>query len=374
MNGSVAVRTVASKSDFRKFLSFPWKIYKNDPNWVPPIENDIRDRLDKKKNPFFEHADREIFLAFRGGKVAGRIVAVVDENHNSFHEEKIVFFGLYESVDDIGVARALLEAAAAWGRERGMDTLRGPVNLSLNEECAFLLEGFDSPPVVMMPYNPPFYLKLMEDCGLAKAMDLYAYRITKDVVLPPKIRELLRAMREQSTITVRSINMRKLKEEAEKIKHIYNNAWEKNWGFVLWTEKEMDHMVRNLKGLADPNIILLAEDEGRPVGFGFGFPNYNEILIKLNGKLNPWNMARILLARRKIRSMRAPVFGILKEYRLSGLSYLLFDEIVRRGVARGYEWCEMSWMLENNDAINRFSRSVGATVYKKYRIYQKSIA
>ena len=298
----------------------------------------------------------------------------MDENHNSFHEEKIVFFGLYESGDDIGIARALLEAAAAWGRERGMDTLRGPVNLSLNEECAFLLEGFDAPPVVMMPYNPPYYLKLMEACGLAKAMDLYAYRITKDVVLPPKIQGLLRDMREQSTITVRTINMRKLKEEAEKIKHMYNNAWEKNWGFVLWTEKEMDHMVRNLKGLADPNIILLAEDEGRPVGFGFGFPNYNEILIKLNGKLNPWNMARILLARRKIRSMRAPVFGILKEYRLSGLSYLLFDEIVRRGVARGYEWCEMSWMLENNDAINRFSRSVGAEVYKKYRIYQKSIA
>jgi len=374
MNGSPAVRKAASKSDFKKFLSFPWTIYKNDPNWVPPIENDIRGRLDKKKNPFFEHADREIFLAFRGGKVAGRIIAIVDDNHNSFHEEKIVFFGLYESVDDIGVARALLEAAAAWGRERGMDTLRGPVNLSLNEECAFLLEGFDSPPVIMMPYTPPYYLKLMEDCGLAKAMDLYAYRITKDVVLPPKIRELLRDMREKSTITVRSINMRKLKEEAEKIKYVYNNAWEKNWGFVLWTEKEMDHMVQNLKTLADPNIILIAEDKGRPVGFGFGFPNYNEILIKLNGKLNPWNMARILLARRKIRSMRAPVFGILKEYRLSGLSYLLFDEIVRRGVARGYEWCEMSWMLESNDAINRFSLSVGAKVYKKYRIYQKSIA
>ncbi len=374
MANDIVVRRVDSGSDFKAFLKFPWKIYRNDPNWVPPIERDIRDRLDKKRNPFFEHADREIFLAFRDGEVAGRIVAVLDENHNSFHEEKIVFFGLFESLNDPDVACALLDAAASWGRERGMTALRGPVNLSLNEECAFLLEGFDSPPVIMMPYNPPYYLKLMEECGLSKIMDLYAYLITRDAVLPPKAAEIVRNLRETSGITVRAIDMKNLKEEAKKIKYVYNNAWEKNWGFVLWTEKEMDHMVQNLKALADPNIILIAEDKGRPVGFGFGFPNYNEIFIKLNGKLTPWNMARILLGRRKIRSMRAPVFGILKEYRMTGLSYLLFDEIVRRGKARGYEWCEMSWMLENNDAINRFSLSVGAKVYKKYRIYQKTIA
>ncbi len=374
MGNNIVIRRVDSGADFKAFLKLPWRVYKNDRNWVPPIESDIRNRLDKKKNPFFEHADRELFLAHRDGEVVGRIVAILDENHNAFHEEKIVFFGLYESIDDPEVARALLDAAASWGRERGMTALRGPVNLSLNEECAFLLEGFDSPPVIMMPYNPPYYLKLMEDCGLAKAMDLYAYAITRDVKLPPKVEEILREIRKKSSITVRAVNMKDLKGEAEKFKYVYNNAWEKNWGFVLWTEKEMDHMVQNLKALADPNIILLAEDRGRPVGFGFGLPNYNEVLIKLNGKLTPWNMARILLGRRKIRSMRAPVFGILKEYRMSGLSYLLFDEIVRRGKARGYEWCEMSWMLENNDAINRFSLSVGAKVYKKYRIYQKSIA
>jgi len=374
MANNIVIRRVDSGADFRAFLALPWRVYKNDRNWVPPIEKDIRDRLDKSKNPFFEHADREIFLALRDGEVVGRIVAILDENHNSFHEEKIVFFGLYESPDDPEVARALLDAAAAWGRERGMDTLRGPVNLSLNEECAFLLEGFDAPPVVMMPYNPRYYLKLMEDCGLAKAMDLNAYLITRDAVLPPKIQEALREMREKSSITVRPIDVKHLESEAEKIKHVYNNAWEKNWGFVLWTEKEINHMVHSLKSLADPNIVLIAEDQGEPVGFGFGFPNYNEVLIKLNGKLTPWNMARIMLARRRIRSMRAPVFGILKEYRLTGLSFLLFDEIVQRGKARGYQWCEMSWMLENNEAINRFSRTVGAKLYKKYRIYQKTIA
>jgi len=370
---AVEIQEVKSKKDFKAFLLFPWKVYRGDPNWVPPLLADVKEKLDVRRNPFFEHAEMTLFLALRDGLVMGRIAAILDRAHNDFHQEKAVFFGMYESLDDPETARKLLDEVARWGRERGMSVLRGPMNLSMNDECAFLLEGFDSPPAVMMPYNPRYYLGLMEGCGLVKAKDLYAFNMNRDHRTAEKVDAVVRKIRQGSGFTLRTIDMKNLEAEAGRIKEIYNNGWVKNWGFVPWTEHEMDHMAKKLKQLADPQLIILAEREGKPVGFGFGLPNYNEVLIRMNGRLTPLGLLTFLRYRKKIKGMRVLVFGLVREYHHTGLSYLLYSELEKNAKERGYEWGELSWQLEDNDAVNKFVFSVGAKIYKKYRIYERPV-
>jgi hypothetical protein len=371
---TIAIQPVASKRDLKAFYKFPWTIYRGDPNWVPPLWADFKDKLDRAHNPFFQHAEVELFMAFENGVPKGRVAAIWDRRYNEFQETKLVFFGLFECVDDPEVARALLARVEAWGAERGMEALCGPANLSLNDEPAFLLEGFDSPPVIMMSYNPPYYLKLMEECGLVKAKDLYAFLMTRDHGVKAKVAQVVDKIRRSTDVTLRPVNLKKIEEEAQKIKEVYNLSWEKNWGFVPWTDEEMEHLAKKLKTLADPNIIIMAEEGDKPIGFAFGLPNFNEVIQKINGRLTPVGIAKFLYYRRRIKGMRAVVFGILPEYRMSGISYLLFSELDRNAIAKGYQWCETSWQLEDNDAINRFVESIGGEIYKKYRIYQKQFA
>ena len=367
----IRIERVASKKDLRKFIKFPWKVYKGDNNWVPPLILDMKEKLDKKKDPFFEHAEMELFLAFKDGEISGRIAAVLDESHNRTHDEKIVFFGLYESFNDFDIAKILLDEVKKWGKAKGMDVLRGPMNLSMNDECAFLLEGFDSPPVVMMTYNPRYYLDLMEKYGLVKAKDLYAFFMSKDHETEQRVDKVVEKARKSTSVTFRRIDLKKIKQEVEKIKYVYNQSWEKNWGFVPWTDNEMEHMAKKLKQMADPSLIILAEDKGQPVGFAFGLPNYNEILIKMNGRLLPLGFFKLLLNKKKIEGMRGVVFGILPDYRMSGLSYILYSEFEKSGLEAGYKWGETSWQLEDNHAINHFVASIGGKVYKKYRIFEQ---
>lgn len=369
----IRVEQVQTTAGLKAFIRFPWKVYAGDPNWAPPLITDVKAKLDVRKNPFFEHAERALFLARRDGEVTGRVLGIVDRNHNDVHGEKVVFYGMYESLDDRATAAALLDAVGAWGRERGMDTLRGTVNLSLNDECAFLAEGFDSPPAVMMPYHPRYYLGLMEASGQVKARDLYAYLLTRENALNDKVKAVVHKIQDATTVVCRPIQLKKWEAEADRIISVYNQAWEKNWGFVPWTDHEMKHMVKSLKSIADPDLVILAEDGGRPVGFGFGLPNYNEVLLKMNGRLLPFGLFKFLAGRRKIKSMRMLVFGILKPYRASGISYLLAAEMIKQGMRKGYQWAELSWTLEDNDAVNKFAASLGGRVYKKYRIYEKKI-
>ncbi len=368
------IEKLEGRRGLKEFIGFPWRVYADDPNWVPPLVIDLKEKLNRKKNPFFAHAEMDLFLARRDGRLSGRIAAIMDRNHNAVHDEKIVFFGLYESLNDPETAAALLDTVAAWGTARGMDTLRGPVNLSLNDECAFLLEGFDSPPTVMMPYNPRYYLDLMAGCGLAKAKDLYAFYGSKDHQASPKIREIVDRLRSDTRIIVRPVTKKTLPEDTRKMMQIYNGAWERNWGFVPMTPEEIEHLVAKLKQVADLRIILLAEDEGRPAGFAFGLPNLNEVIKKMNGRLTPLGIVKYLYYRKKIKGVRALVFGVLKEYRQTGLSYLLYSEFEKRVFSLGYEWGETSWQLEDNDLVNRFALSVGTHLYKKYRIFEKKIA
>lgn len=370
---NICIERVTTRKDRKKFVNFPWKVYKNDPYWVPPLLVDFKDKIDKNKNPFFEHAEMDLFLAYRDGEITGRIAAILDKNHNSFHDEKVVFFGLYESFEDLDSAEALLEKVSEWGRERGMEILRGPTNLSMNDEPAFLLEGFDSPPVVMMPYNPKYYLELMEQCGLEKAKDLYAYYMTKQDHVVAQIEQIVTKAKAEIPLTLRTIDLKNLMEEAERVRYVYNRAWEKNWGFVPWTDNEIDHLAKKLKAVADPDLVIIAEHEGKPVAFAFALPNLNEVIKRINGKMTPWGILKFLYYRKKIKGIRALVFGILEEYRHTGVSYMLYAELDRNAVGKGYEWCETSWQLEDNESVNRFVESLGGKIYKKYRIFEKRI-
>jgi GNAT superfamily N-acetyltransferase len=365
------VNRVENKKDFKAFLKFPWEIYEGNPNWVPPLFMEMKDKLNPRKNPFFEHAETDLFLARRGDQVVGRIAGIIDYHHNEYHKEKVVFFGLYESINDEEVARAMLDRVSDWGKKKGMEILRGPMNLSMNDECAFLLEGFDKPPVIMMPYNPPYYLELMEKAGLTKAKDLYAFMMSRDHDTIEKVKAVVEKVRSVTSFGMRIVNLKKVEREARKIAFIYNSAWAKNWGFVPWTENEMKFMARRLKDFADQELVIFALHEGQEVGFAFGLPNYNELLRDLNGRLFPFGIFKLLFGRNKIRGMRAVVFGVLPQFQHTGLSYLLYDELEKRAKVRGYQWAEMSWQLEDNEAINRFTTSIGGKIYKKYRIYEK---
>lgn len=370
----VRIDTVTTGRELKTFIRFPWTVYRGDPNWVPPLLAEMKAKLDKAKNPFFEHSEMELFLARRGEEVTGRIAAIVDENHNRVHGENVVFFGLYESLDDPETAKALCDAAAAWGATRGMEVLRGPMNLNMNDECAFLVEGFDSPPAIMMPYNPKYYLGLMEACGMAKAKDLFAFRMSRDHAVAAKVAAIVERSQKEIPFTLRLADMKHLEREAETVALVYNSGWEKNWGFVPWTVNEMKHMAKQLKQMADPELVIFAEREGKPAGFALALPNYNEILRSLNGRLFPFGFVKLLLNKSKIKGMRAAVFGLMPEYRHTGLSYLLYAELEKRAIRRGYEWGELSWQLEDNDAINRFAASIGAGLYKRYRIYERTLS
>jgi GNAT superfamily N-acetyltransferase len=340
---------------------------------VPPLLVGLKDKLDARKHPFFRHAEAASFLAVRDGGAVGRITAIVDRNHNMVHKDRTGFFGLFECLNDTEAARALVDAAADWCGARGMDTLRGPMNLSMNDECAFLLEGFEGPPVVKMPYNPPYYLDLMAACGLVKAKDLLAFKVGTDRAGTEKVKAALARLPAAGEFTFRTISKKHLVEDALMVADVYNRGWANNWGFVPWTDEEMAHMARDIVRFADMDLVLIAEHEGRPVAFAFGLPNLNEILIKMNGRLLPFGIFKLLLGRRKIEGVRALVFGVVPEYMHTGLAYGLYDKFAEAIIGKGYKWCELSWELEDNQAILKFAASIGARLYRKYRLFEKPI-
>ena len=372
-SGKTEIRAVANKTDLDKFIRLPWKIYKDNPHWVPPLIRDVKFKLNREKHPFFEHARMELFIAENGNEIVGRIAAVINERHNEFHNEKLGFFGMFESVDDIETARLLYTAAEDWCRKEGMDRILGPVNLSMNDECGFLLEGFDLDPAIMMPYTPEYYLKLSEECGYVKAKDLYGY-FKGEVGVVDRIAKLVERVKRKEDVVVRPLDMKNFNKEVERIKDIYNAAWEVNWGFVPMTPAEMDLMAKELKPIAEPELVLFAEVKGEPVGLAITLPDLNFVLKKLNGKLGPVQLLKFLYYKRKIKALRSIIFGLKKEYRRTGINVVLYYETEVRGAKIGYEWCEMSWNLEDNVLITRFNETLGGKLYKKYRLYEKSLA
>jgi len=371
MPSTTEIRVVQNKKDLMKFIKFPFKHYKNDTNWVPPLIIAQKDLLNRKKHPFFKHAEIEFFLAYRDKEIVGRIAAVVDDNHNEFHNEKTGFFGFFETINDFEVAEKLLTTAKKWVKDKGMKKFRGPANPSLNEDCGTLIDAFDSPPVIMMTYNPSYYPELIEKFGLKKAMDLYAYYLDGQAKkMPEKLIRVTEAIRKRKRITIRPMNIKDFANEAKKVWYIYNNAWSKNWGFVPMTEEEFDHLAKDLKQAVVPEVALMAEIDGEPVGFSLALPDLNQALIHTNGRLLPFGLPKILYYSRKIDTLRIIIMGVIHKYQKLGIDALFYIDTWKNGAKKGYTKGEMSWILENNKMMNRAATMLGGEIYKTYRLYE----
>ena len=367
----IEVIEVESKKDLDDFIKFPFNLYSKDPNYVPPLIREVRTNF-SDGNPFFLHATARFFLARKDGKVAGRIAAVINRRHIEFHKEQTGFFGFFESAWDKEVASALLDAAAVSLRKEGMQTLRGPMNFSTNEECGFLLEGFDSSPMLMTPYNPPYYNDLMEKCGLRKSKDLYGYILDIPEELPRKIIRVA-DIAAKSGIRVRPLNKKFFQREMNIFKVVYNSAWENNWGFIPLTDEELVHLGNNLKPVIVPELTLIAEMEDKPVGFMGLLPDFNLVLKHMNGKMGLMSIIKALYYSRKIRDLRLLLLGIKAEFRNKGVDALLFREGFKGVRKGGYKRVEFSWILEDNISVQRLVEMIGGRLYKKYRIYEKRL-
>lgn len=370
---TIQIAPVTNKKEKMEFIKFPWKIYKADPYWVPPLIIDMKHMMDCDQCPFFEHSEADFFLARRNGETVGRIAAILNNRHNQVHKDNIGFFGFFESVNDADVSKVLLDAASEWCRKKGLERIRGPMNYSQNESCGLLIDGFDSSPVVMMTYNPRYYIELFEQCGLQKAMDLYAYYLSAKKELPERLVRVAERIKERAGVTIRPINLKNFWGEVEKVKKVYNAAWAPNWGFVPLTDNEIKHLAKELKSALDPDIVFMAEDNDEPVGFSLALPDFNMAIKKADGRLFPSGLLKVLWNKRKINGLRVVIMGVIPDYQKRGIDSVFYWETYRRGVKKGYRWGEFSWILENNTMMNRAAQMMGAHVYKTYRVYEKAL-
>lgn len=375
---TIEIRTHRPGDNLDDFIRLQDRIFKDDGAYIAPLEFDLRDRLNPKKNPYFQHAEAIFFTAWRDGKCVGRCSAQVDRAHLEAHKDDAGFFGFFDTIDDAEVAEALMEAASDWLRARGMKTIRGPYSLSINDEVGLLVDGFEHPPVIMMPHSRPYQHRLVEAMGFEKAQDLFAWNyIVEDP--PARAKKAHAQICAMPEVSFRSVNRKKLDEEVKLLLEIFNDAWSENWGFVPLTEAEVKKMAEDLLLILDPEIAFFAEIDGRPVAICLALPNLNEAIRDLNGKLLPFGFLKLLyrLKIKKVRSARLVILGIRRELRgvkrYGGLSTAMYVELVRRGSRAGYTSCELGWTLEENRLINLGIKAMRGKVYKTYRIYEKSL-
>jgi GNAT superfamily N-acetyltransferase len=375
---SLRIEQVSGGRPLHRFVTFPWRVYQGDPNWVPPLIGDMKKAL--TKHPFHEHAEVAYFLAYDGKEIVGRIAAIENHRHNEIHDERVCFFGFFEvlgSVDAEGragdVATALFETVERWAQQRNLTTLRGPASFSSNEEWGLLVDGFDSPPRIMMTYNPPWYVDLIEAQGFRKAKDLLAYFLIVEGTPERMVRVAERAAARRG-VTARPLNMKRYDEEVNRALVVYNRAWEKNWGFVPMTEAEIRHFAKEMKPIVRPEFVIILEQGDEPVGFCLGIPDANMALIHTNGRLFPFGLIKLLWYARKIDLLRVPALGIVPELRGAGLDHLLYLRMFQAVAQHGIRGGEFSWILEDNHAMRQALVNMGADVYKTYRIYERPVA
>jgi hypothetical protein len=369
---STEVRRVRGRAEFHRFIDYAYEINARDPHWIPPLRMAERERLTPKKNPFFAHADVELLLAWRGRQIVGRIAAIDDRLHGQTHGDNVAMFGFFEAADG-EAARALVERVEAWARTRGRAHVRGPLNPSLNESAGLLVEGFDTDPMLLMPHNPPAYADYIESAGYRKAKDLFAWLYTLDREFPAVTAKLARRMRDRLGIASRPLNLKEFAREVERLRMLYCEAWNGNWGFVPPTEQEFARIAREMKPIFDSRCAVCAEIGGRMVACAVAVPDINQALESTNGRLNVRTIWRLLRRSRHIDQARLLLLGVATEYRSHGLyPLMLFD--LHRQMAPAYRRVEFSWVLEDNQNINRPAEEAGAKRYKTYRIYQKTLA
>jgi len=372
------VRAARSRQDLKRFIDLPYRLHARDPNWVPPLRRDVESLLSRSKNPFFEHAEAEYFLAERDGRVVGRIAAISNRLHNQTHGDRVGFFGFFESIHDHSVALALLDAASQWCRERSHDVLRGPASFSVNDECGLLVDGFEFPPTLMMPHNPRYYIELLERAGFTKAKDLWVYQGGSEegyLPVPERLARGTELIRQRQGITLRSLDVKNFQHEVERIKELYNAAWEKNWGFVPMTEHEIDHLAAQFKPVVIPEMVPMAEKEGKLIGFGIALPDLNVVFRRhRSGRLFPVILDLLWSLRMKrIRRARILLLGVLPEYRGKGVDAMLYHWIWTKSAQRKIFWGEAGWILEDNPAMNAGLEKMTFRVYKTYRLYDRPI-
>ncbi|MDH3196668.1 MAG: N-acetyltransferase [Candidatus Krumholzibacteria bacterium] len=370
---SVRVEPVEGRAQLRRFVTLPWSLYGDDPCWVPPLVREAMKGFDPRRNPFFAHGEIALFLALRDGRAVGRIAAIRNRAHESFHAERVGFFGFFECADDDAASGALLHEASLFARARGLERLRGPVNPTTNDELGTLVDGFDTPPMILTPHGRRYYDRLLRGCGLEKARDLMAY-VMDDAGMPERLeRGGAIAERRNPGVSLRSIDMRRFDAELDRVRDLYNRAWEKNWGFVPMTDAEVSHMARQLKPVIDPSLVVFAEREGLPVGFALGMPDVHQALRRLNGRLMPLGWLKLLWHLRRVSQMRVMALGLVPEARGSGVDVMLYRQLYRNAVERGYRRGEFSWILEDNTTMRKPLETIGARVYKTWRIYEAPV-
>ncbi len=360
---------VRTKKDEKQFIKFMWKIYEGNPYWVPPLLMDRRKLIDRKNNPFYKHARMEMFLAEQDGEIVGRIAAIVNDNHNKEHNENAGFFGFFECVDDQIVANTLFDHAAQWLKTQRVDVMRGPASPSVNDEYGLLIEGFELPPAILMSYNPPYYQKLVESYGFKKAKDLYAYHVHSNKVFTEKLKRVSEIVKNKSGVVFRSLDMKRYDEDVKTIRELYNQGWSRNWGEVPMTPEEFDYVAKDLKPIVDPELVIIAEVRGRPIGFALSLPDYNMVLKdNTKGYLVP-ALIRMMLFKKKIDFIRIIILGVIPEYLNSGIGGVLFYETGMRSVKQGYPHGEASWILEDNVMMLRGAELMRGDRWKTYRVF-----
>jgi GNAT superfamily N-acetyltransferase len=381
---NLTILPVQDDGGVQAVIEFPWEVYRGDAYWVPPLISERQAFLDPKRNPFFQHGRLQLFLARRGDRVVGTIGAFTNDLFNQFQETNSGWFGFFEVLDDPEAAAGLLQAAEGWARAAGHRSILGPAQFSTNDEIGLLVDGYDDLPRILMTYNPRRYLGYFQAAGYAKAMDLWAYstsltKFKQSGGLPPKLGRVLDKVRARDRFHVRALDMRRYDEEVERVKRVYNNSWARNWGFVPMTDPEFDRMGEQMKSIIDPDLVTIVEMEGEMVGFGLTLPDLNEPLhlaYPRPGTPEAWTFLKLLWnwkVRRKVSWIRVFALGVLPEFRGQGVDALMYQATVDAGLRKGYENVEMSWILENNDMMNRAIRLFGGEVYKTYRVYEKTL-
>jgi hypothetical protein len=375
----IDIRPVRTATDLKRFIDLPERLYRDDPAWVPALKPELRKHLSKKHNPFFDNGEAELFLALRGGVVVGRISAQVDLAHNARYEEKTGFFGFFETENDRAVSDALLDAAAAWLRNRGMTRIRGPFSFNINHPTGLLVEGFEHPPYLEMTHNLPYYPELVEQWGMVKAKDMFAWRYDCSIDPPEMIQQIADTVAQHPGLVVREVRMDRLEEDLQIIVGLFNEAWSQNWGFVPLTDREIRKMASELKLILDPRMVFIAEVDGEPAAISLTLPNLNQVLRRARGLSTPLMYARVLWdlkVKRNLSQARLVILGIRKKFRgsaLGGLSVLLYVKTHWVGKSLGMKEAELSWTLEDNERINMGIQMMGGDPYKRYRVYEKDI-
>jgi hypothetical protein len=375
---SLEVRPVGSKHELRAFIKLPWRLYRDEPNWIAPLLMDVKKRLDQRKNPFFKHAEAQYFLAWRDGRPIGRISAHIDRTFNSFQENEWGLFGFFECEDDVEAARALCGAAADWLRARGRDRMVGPMDFTTNDEIGLLIGGHEYPPIILCPWHHPYYQRLFEEeLGMVKAMDAYMWslHVTGRETVHPAIWAAADKLESEHGIVCRGFRKQELEQEVTRFLEIYNSSLERNWGFVPLSEREVRHYAKDLKPVLDENWSMVAErkDTGEVVGAALTLPDYNQVLAKLNGRLLPFGWITALRERKNIDAVRVIVLGVKAQYRHTGVAARLYQMHFEAAERTPQKTGEGGWTLENNEAMNRAYEGMGGEIKRRYRIYERTL-